>query len=69
MGKKKENIVYADPTKKKFVVTLERDGKHCVLVYVRDWGLELRGSKYGAELRIKRPPKKIKRPPPTKKNK
>ena len=55
MGKKKENIVYADPTKKKFVVTLERDGKHCVLVHVRDWDLELRGSKYGAELRIKKP--------------
>jgi hypothetical protein len=53
MSKKK--VVYADPTKKKFVVTLERDGTHCVLMHNQDWGLELRGRKNppGAELRIK----------------
>jgi hypothetical protein len=52
----KKNIVYADPTKKKFVVTLQDDGTHCVLVHNRDWGIELRGRKNppGADLRIKK---------------
>ncbi len=55
MSKKK--VVYADPTKKKFVVTLERDGTHCVLMHNRDWGIELRGRKNppGAVLRINKP--------------
>jgi len=53
MSKKK--IVYADPTKKKFVVTLEPDGTHCVVIHNQDWGLELRGRKKppGADLRTK----------------
>jgi 3-deoxy-D-manno-octulosonic acid (KDO) 8-phosphate synthase len=42
---KKRKVVYADPTKKRLVVKLERDRSLCVLLHPQDLGIELRVKK------------------------
>jgi hypothetical protein len=42
---RKKKVVYADPTKKRLVVKLERDRSLCVLVHPSDLGIELRVKK------------------------
>jgi hypothetical protein len=42
---KKKKVLFTDATKKRLVITLERDKSLCVLLHPRDLGIELRVKK------------------------
>jgi len=44
-SEKKKKVLFTDATKKRLVVTLERDKSLCVLVHPSDLGIELRVKK------------------------